>query len=54
MHPALQAFLRQFIGVVAAALAVVALVTFISVPMNLGTSSGNAYSAEAPSERHLT
>lgn len=54
MHPCLHAFIRQYLAVVAGALLPVVLTTFLSVPMNLGTSPGDRETAAVGAERHLT
>jgi len=53
MDHALLAFIRQFTGVVAAALAPVVLVSFLSIPYTLAGHPGEAHGAPA-SARHMT
>ena len=47
-------FVRQFVGVVAAALIPVVLVTFCSIPFNLGGHPGEARVATASTSTHMT
>ena len=50
----LRMFVRQFVGVVAAALVPVALLAFLSVPLTLGAHPGELRPADAPVVRHMT
>lgn len=47
-------FVRQFVGVVAAALMPVVLVAFCSIPFNLGGHPGEAGVATTPTATHMT
>ena len=50
----LRMFIRQFVGVVAAALVPVLIVAFLSIPFTLGGHPGEARPAEALAGRHMT
>jgi hypothetical protein len=55
MDPSLAAFVRQFTGVVAAALAPVILAAFVSIPYTLGRHPGDAVVDPAQAaQRHMT
>jgi hypothetical protein len=47
-------FVRQFVGVVVAALVFVILVAFVSIPLALGGHPGEPRTVEAMPGRHLT
>jgi hypothetical protein len=54
MDPSLAAFVRQFTGVVAAALAPVILVAFMCIPYTLGRHPGEAVDPAQAARRHMT
>ena len=54
MESNLQQFVRQFAAVVAAALAPVVLVAFLSMPMILGRHPGETPGSDPLCGRHLT
>jgi hypothetical protein len=54
MHPELNLFIRQFLGVVAMATMPVILTTFISLPFILGGHPGEMPVAEQLAYRHMT
>lgn len=54
MHPGLRTFLFQYLGVVCATLLPVILMTFLSIPLNLGGHPGKIRSANAMANRHMT
>lgn len=54
MDASLRMFMHDFLGVVAAALVPVVLVTFIAVPVALGANPGEQVLAETTAERHMT
>ncbi|WP_156477056.1 hypothetical protein [Collimonas arenae] len=54
MHPALQLFIRQYLGVVFATLLPVVAVTFLSIPLNLAGHPGEARNIAATTNFHLT
>ena len=54
MHPALKAFVRQFLGVVVITLVPVVLTTFISIPFSLERVPGAGDVAVTAMERHMT
>ena len=54
MHPALQLFMRQYLGVIFAALLPVIAVTFLSIPLNLAGHPGEARDITATTNFHLT
>jgi len=54
MTTPLRTFIRQFVGVVVATLLVVAVVAFLTIPINLGGHPGDARPAEALVGQHMT
>ena len=54
MNPTPYSFARQFVGVVAAALILVVLVAFFSIPFNLGNFPGEARTTAMPMSMHMT
>lgn len=54
MDTSLRLFLGQLLGVVAAALVPLVLLTFLWVPFTLGGHPGEMRSGEMPVELHLT
>lgn len=54
MHPQLREFLKHYVGVVVITLAPVVLTTFMSIPMSLGGYPGEARTAQAEAQYHLT
>ncbi|WP_155835223.1 hypothetical protein [Herbaspirillum sp. RV1423] len=54
MHPALQLFARQYLGVIFATLLPVLVVTFLSIPLNLNGHPGEARIINATTYFHLT
>ena len=54
MDPVLRMFIRQFVGVVLMALVPVVLITFLSIPFNLGGHPGEGRTATASSSQHPT
>lgn len=54
MNPSLAAFVRQFTGVVAAALAPVILAAFVCIPYTLGRHPGEIPDPAQAAQRHMT
>jgi len=54
MHPTLNLFVRQYIGIVCAALLPVIITAFLSIPLSLGGHPGEPRTAQAGSTRHMT
>lgn len=54
MHPALHLFIRQYLGIVCAALLPVIVTAFVSIPLNLGGHPGEARAVETSMNRHMT
>lgn len=54
MHPALHVFIRQYIGIVCAALLPVIVTAFLSIPLSLGGHPGEPRTVDAPIDRHMT
>ena len=54
MNPIQCSFVRQFIGVVVAALIPVVLGAFLSIPFNLGGHPGEERAATTPTQTHMT
>lgn len=54
MRPQPLAFVRQYVGVVLAALVPVAVTAFLSIPVNLGGHPGELRSAQATVDLHMT
>lgn len=54
MHPQTLLFVRQYLGVVAAALAPVVLTAFVTMPLNLRGHPGELRNAQATLSAHMT
>jgi hypothetical protein len=54
MHPALHLFIRQYLGIVCAALLPVIVTAFVSIPLSLGGHPGEPCTVDAPIDRHMT
>lgn len=54
MDASLRLFIRQFCGVVLAALVPVILIAFMSIPFTLGGHPGDVRPAAAPVAQHMT
>lgn len=54
MSPNLRAFVRQYLMVVFATFMPVAVTSFVSFPMNLGGSPGEAHDVRLTANRHMT
>lgn len=54
MHPALTLFIRQYLGIVCAALVPVVLTAFLSIPLTLGGHPGEPRTAQVGISRHMT
>ncbi|ALU89681.1 hypothetical protein [Herbaspirillum rubrisubalbicans] len=53
MHPDFKVFIRQYLGVIFAALLPVIAVTFLSLPFNLAGHSGQSHAMTAMTDFHL-
>lgn len=54
MHPALRLFVREYLGIVFAALLPVIATAFLSIPFNLGAHPGEPRAIETSIDRHMT
>ena len=54
MHAQRPLFVRQYVGVVLAALVPVVVTAFLSIPVNLGGHPGEVRSAQAAAAVHMT
>ena len=54
MHAQAVIFVRQYVGVVLAALAPVVVTAFLSIPVNLGGHPGEVRSAQSTVALHMT
>lgn len=54
MHPALRLFIRQYLGVLCAALVPVVITAFLSIPLSLGHHPGEPHRPDAMGYTHMT
>ena len=54
MHPTLLLFIRQYLWVVCGALVPVVITAFMSIPLSLGSHSGEPRTVDAMVDRHMT
>lgn len=54
MDPILRMFIRQFVGVVLMALVPVVMITFLSIPFNLGGHPGETRTNAITGGQHMT
>lgn len=54
MHPVLNLFIRQYLGIVFAALLPVVMTAFLSIPLSLGGHPGEPRVADALVDPHMS
>jgi len=54
MHPTLRLFLREYLGIVFAALVPVVMTAFLSIPVSLGGHPGEPRIAAALTDQHMS